>query len=80
MDGEDPGWVWSNLHCEPGVEIENWALDNRPEGNERCVCTLADPAYGRDINQVLDLMFHLLHYMLFDSRESSDSSPVLLVC
>jgi hypothetical protein len=46
VDGEDPGWVWSNLPCESGVEIENWALDNRPEGNERCVCTLADPSYG----------------------------------
>lgn len=55
MNGEDPGWSWSNLNCEPGVEIENWALDTRPEGNERCVCTLADPAYGRDVNQVQSL-------------------------
>ena len=51
QEGEDPGWVWSNLPCEPGVEVENWALDNRPEGNERCLCTLADPSYGVNENQ-----------------------------
>lgn len=44
-DGSGGGWIWDNLPCEPGIDMENRAWDPTPEGTERCVCTSSTASY-----------------------------------
>lgn len=37
-DGSGGGWIWNNLACEPGIDMENQHWDPTPEGTERCQC------------------------------------------
>ena len=37
-DGSGGGWIWNNLPCETGIDMENQHWDSTPEGTERCQC------------------------------------------
>jgi hypothetical protein len=45
-DGSGGGWIWDNLPCEPGIDMENRHWDSTPEGTERCICTSHTGSYG----------------------------------